>query len=547
MARRKPSEHDEFEILWSNPVTRRTLLRTAGFSLGAVALGTSIPACAADQSTQSPTDDASITTPDTISAAISYEFINLNPTVGTPGSITVNSFLYESLYRLDPFWPRTQLTPELATELPRELSPTTYRITLREGVQFHNGGEFSSDDVIFTIEQFKNPETAPLFARFFSNIGQIQATSPSEIEIELLAPTTLLAQRLGLIRGIMSRSAVSASAEALELKPVGSGPYRVTTASSGQHVTLEKFDQYSGNRKLHYNTIELSVVPDANARISGLRTNQFKIIEETPPSAFQDLQQSTGIAIESVSASGSTSISFHCSKPPFDDPRVRQAVLFAIDRDTITKTSFFDQAEPAWAGCISPEVPGAVTTSTQYRFDPQHARELLADAGYSDEQVTIDFLVASDDYITSQVPVIEENLRAVGLNPNIIPGQGEAHIARVTEGRYDAWLLFTNVSIYGAEDPEFLLRWLYTGYSPANLYHWQNDASKRVEQLLDQAISASTKDDADSALSEVQEIIQQEAPLLPIHFKRQLTAWSDDLADFKPMPTLGLTLDEVRG
>ncbi|MBB5791657.1 ABC transporter substrate-binding protein [Jiangella mangrovi] len=518
-----------------------------GLTMGAAAVGLPIAACTSESASSSQDQDAG-ESPDSLAVAMANPFSDLDPTTAIQfGTITVNDYVYESLYSIDKFTPRSEISPEIAVGLPEEITPTTYRLTIRDDVRMHDGSTLAASDVVYTINRIKDPETASPFAQTFEIIAAVRAPSATEIEIELTAPTTRLAERLALIPGILSEAAVTASADALVLEPVGSGPLRVVSAVSGERISLERFTEYTGAREFHYERVDISVVADANARISGLRTGQFRAIEDVPASAYEELSTANGIRTEAAPSALITYLMCNCGKPPFDDVRVRQAVAYAIDRDSVTQSSFFGQAEPAWAQSLSAEISGAVEAETVYRHDPERARELLAEAGYGDQSVPIDVLVTTNvEFLGSQGPIIEENLRSAGFEPNMIPGEGVAHVSRVTEGNYGLWLGLTDPSVYAA-DAEFMIRFLWVGTFQTGFFYWLTPEATRVQELL-RSVSLSTNDaERERILEEVQNIIQDEVPIVPLHFKKQITAWDDSLDGFKALPAAGLALDDVQG
>lgn len=534
---------DPFEALWANPTSRRSFLRAAGIGAGTLALGSLLSGCDADSAGDAAGAEGA--SPSTLSLAMASSFTDLDPTTTLSTSVSVISGLvYEGLYRLDPLPPRADVLPELAVELPREIDPTTYRINLRPDVVFHDSTPFTPADLVFTFTRIRDPEVASPFARFLEVVNDIVELGPTEVEVTLQAPCNLLAERLMLIR-VISAAAVTASPRALTLEPVGTGPYRVVSAIQEERVSLERFEKYSGDRELSYQNIDIDIVKDANARIAGLRTGQFKMIEDLPASAVEGLDRETGVQTEAIPSYLFTFMLFNCGRAPFDDARVRQAALYAIDRDTITETSFFGHALPAWGSVLSPEHPEYVEAETVFSYDPDRARELLAEAGYGSTPVPIDVLVGDLEYVVSQAPVIEENLRTAGFEPNIIPS-GAGHVTTVTEGNFDMWVAFSDPSVF-ASDAEFILRWGYTGVTPAQFYYWQTDATVQVQQLLDEALRSADKSTRSDRLAQVQNILQNEAPYMPLHFKAQITAWSDQLQGVNALPTVGFDLDGVHG
>ncbi|NED94763.1 ABC transporter substrate-binding protein [Phytoactinopolyspora alkaliphila] len=542
------SRHDDgFAAAWSDALSRRQLLRAAG--LGAVALGGLAAGCTAEA--PAPDDAGGSESPAAstgeLSAAMANIFSDLDPTTASAvGTIALNRFIYEALYRVDPFPPRTELTPELATDLPQEIDPTTYRIPLRDDAVFHDGNPLTAEDIVYTIQRIQDPDVGSLFARYFEIIESVEAIGEHEIEIRLNAPTTLLAQRLILVRG-MSKAAVDASSDALTVKPVGTGPYQVDAVVSGQEVTLNLYDGYTGSGKYNFQTVNVDVTADGNARTAGLRSGQTRIIEDVPGSSFAGLSTTDGLQAEGARGDHLTGLMFHCGIEPFNDVRVRQAVMFAIDRDAITQTSFFGHAEATWEGEISADDPDYAKPSLIYRYDPDHARQLLADAGYGDGGIKVDFLAANLEYLASQTPIIEENLRDVGFEPNVVPGELESLYSRVAEGSYNLFLMKGDTAALGATDAEFLLRWIYYGALPRQFMYWDVPARDRVEELLDEALTSADTGERAAALAEVQDIIQTEVPLGRLHRADYLTGWSSTLQNFRALPTSGFALDGVTG
>ncbi|TDE13528.1 ABC transporter substrate-binding protein [Jiangella asiatica] len=537
-----------FSAVWSDPLSRRELLRTAGAGVGLLAIAGVAGACTSSAPPSESGDGSSQggAGGGEFAGALSHVFGALDPITQTWfGTVVVTDFIHEVLYRIDPFPPRENVTPELATELPRQLDETTYRVPLRQGVTFHDGTPLTADDVVFTIGRIKDPATASLFMGFFEIVAEARSVGDHEVELSLTSPTTLLAPLLSLAK-IQSRSAVEASAEALELKPIGTGPYRVDTAVSGNAVTLRRFDQYSGPRSFAFDEVALDVVADANARTAGLRSSQWQAIEQVQAGSLDSLAGTDGLEAESVTSYHQVDLLFNCGKPPFDDPRVRRAALYAIDRDTITATSYFGQATPAWGGHLSPDHPSYTEPRTVYRFDSAYARSLLAEAGYGNEPLDIVMLAATNiEEINSQTPLVEQNLIDAGFRPDIVSGEQESLYSRVSEGSFDVYLASRDASALGVTDAVLLLRLMYTGSFPRTLLFWDGEPLQRLEELSGRALAAPDPASRDSLVAEMTDLLAEEVPLAPLHFKKQITAWSSQLSDFRPLPTVGLALDGV--
>lgn len=532
----------------TRPLSRRHLLRHAAFGVGALPLGGAfLAACASDGSEPDPAGQSGQdVTGGTLAAAIAVSFPSLDTVVASfPGGLVASWFWGERLFRLDPFPPRQELLPELAVELPRMITPTTYEVTLREGTTFHNGRPFTAEDVVFTFQKILDPETGALQLSALDFITGIEAIGDYEIGLTLKTPTTLLASRLALVT-IHPADATEAN---FDLAPVGTGPYRVASAVSNEEIVLERFDDYAGTRDIRYDRIELHFVEDANARLTGLRTEQFDIVEDVPVGAFQELESGNDVTAEAVPSYGWTPIMFNCGKPPFDDPLVRRAVMYSIDRDAINQTSLFGLAEPAWAGFVPPSHPDFTEPGLVYSFDPDRARELLADAGLAGRPIPVDILVPTDtEYVNSQAPMIEQNLRDVGFEPHIVPSTSAAIWTPISEGDFNAAL--TAAADWSADSTEldFLARGSFAGFVAAGLNHWTGPDADAIAKLLADALAAPDEDARRPLLVELQETIQQKVPSGALFLMPKITAWSNDLQGYEPHSTFGIApLDGVHG
>src|SRR5262249_40995377 len=125
---------------------------------------------------------------------------NFDPTTASDASLVVMSdYIFEGLYRLNPL-DRTQVLPQLATAMPQQVGPTTYRFSIRPNVVFHDGSPLTADDVVFTINRVLDPKTNSLDVAFFTFMtpSSARAVSATEVELKLTAPCTLLAKRLAI-------------------------------------------------------------------------------------------------------------------------------------------------------------------------------------------------------------------------------------------------------------------------------------------------------------------------------------------------------------
>lgn len=532
---------DRFASLWQDPTSRRSFLRLAGLGASSLTFSSALASCTADR----PTDVAGGPS-GALSAALATSFGSLDGAdMNTPATVVLAHVVYETLYAFPEVPPQDRVTPVLATGLPRQVDRTTYLIQLRPNTKFHNGVALTADDVVFSIKRIMDPKTAPLIANYFTIFKDVVVAGDAAVEIRLHTPTSLLAERLSMVK-ILSRSTVEKNPAALKLRPVGTGPYQIVSASSDQKAALKRFEDYSGPLDLSINEVTMHIVRDGNARVAGLRSGQYNIIEDVPASSFASLAKGgSGIRAEAVSSGACTLALFNCSKAPFKDVRVRRALLYALDRDAINKNCFFGTGEPAWSG-IQRSHPEYVEPQTVYRYDPRLAKRLLAEAGFSGRSAKVNLLLANEyPYLASQLPLIEQNLNDAGFDVNITPGPSTSLFPQVTDGSYDVFFGFGDPTLFSPK-LEFQLRWFYQGTFPTAFVYWTGASMQRASDLLDQVLVVADPAERKRLLKETLDLVQAEVPLARLHFRKQLTGWSDQLSGYEPLPSPGVKLDGVR-
>jgi len=230
---------------------------------------------------------------------------------------------------------------------------------------------------------------------------------------------------------------------------------------------------------------------------------------------------------------------FHCGKPPFNDRRLRQAILYAIDRDQINESVFFGKSDPARA-CLPKISPSYHEPSTVYDHDPERARQLLGEAGRPDG-FDFELQVSNLNWIGPQAPLIKEQLAQVGINATIKLGETEALYGPVLDGSYQAYLAFDDSTTYGTADAHYLITWSYRGDVPELLLYWDTPETKVVASKLDEAFYAPDEATREQLYAELLELLAEEAPLYPVTQRHNPSAWNDQtLPDFVPSRLPGL-------
>ncbi|QNO37823.1 ABC transporter substrate-binding protein [Protaetiibacter sp. SSC-01] len=252
----------------------------------------------------------------------------------------------------------------------------TWVFTIRSDVKFSDGTVLTAEDARASLRRLIDTESplAPLLAA----VENIEATDDSTLTIETKTPLGTLLTTLSQI--LIGQGAVI-NDEAYWAKPIGTGPFVIDEFVADQRFALSRNDDYWGP-ETKLDTITYIGMPEEAARISALSTGEVDIIDGVSPDAIPEVQSLDSVTFESVPSYAIQYIWFNSSREPYTDVRVRQALWHALDLEQIVSDLYGDQASVAQA-----PVPQAVFGAAKlepYTYDPELAKELLAEAGYPD-------------------------------------------------------------------------------------------------------------------------------------------------------------------
>ena len=408
--------------------------------------------------------------------------------------------MYEQLARPDDG--RFALTPEeylpvLATEWTVSEDARTWTFKLREGVQFHRGyGEMTSEDVAFTYLKAKDFGTGRVI---MANVADVVANGPYEVVIKLTAPDVnfLGTTVFSLNTNIVSKKAYEEiGVEAFTTDAVGTGPYELVRYAAESGVYLKRFEDYWGD-KAKVGNIECLYIADTTARTLALASGQVDMIEAVrAPGWIDTIKQRDPTLLVDMTVPGSfNTLHINLNRAPFDNLLVRQALMHAIDRPTVS------QALAPMGGLLvglQPDFfpPGLKTEDLppelRYPYDPEKSRALLTEAGFPDG-VSFDALCSQREDYSSTMLIVQELIRPAGFNMNLIIGD---HTAYHADNRSDKNTLAMHASSYPPIPTQIYIQQLYSkaevkadGSGGGNYSHY-GVAIPGVDDLLEQALAA---------------------------------------------------------
>ncbi|GAA1585851.1 ABC transporter substrate-binding protein [Leucobacter aridicollis] len=525
-----------------NRTTQRRAGRFAATAAGTLAAALALTACggAGAQPESNAGAEASVDPDGIIEAGISYALSGSFDPMVASGAVTVaaNWHIFEGLVDLNPVTKEPEAT--LAADLPKQIDDTHYEIDLREGATFHDGTPVTAEDVVFSYERVLDPASGSLFTPFVDFIDTVTAVDEDTVEIATDFPFSLLNERLGVVK-IVPRALVEQDAEAFGAQPVGSGPYKLVSATPDDAIVFERHEEYDGPHPALAAGMNWNLLSDAAARTTALTSGTIQAMEDVPYIDVNALGESA--TVESVQSFGLLFMMFNTKVKPFDDVRVRQALFYALDMDKIIETGLLGNAEAA-TSFLPKTHPNYHEASTVYTYDPEKAKALLAEAGVTDLDLTI--LMTDTGWVKELAPLVKESLDGVGIKTTLDIAQSAAQYGKTDAGDYQVMIAPGDPSVFG-NDADLLMQWWYgDNVWPQTRYYWDDSAEfATLQGLLKEAVQQ-TGDEQQQTWNESFDLLSEEVPLYPLFHRKLPTAWdADGLVGFEPVSTTGLSFLDV--
>ena len=461
-----------------------TTRRLITASVAALALLAS--ACASDGGGTDRADDVAATSTASngaaadgaITIALGSEPTTLDPQLTDDGGErAVNDNVYETLVA------RTSdgtLVPGLATELPTQVDDTTWEVSLNEGVTFHNGEPFDADSVVASINRVLDPELNSEQLSFLSTITGAEAVDETTVHVFTDGTDPVLPARLYWLKMVPTEASAE---EGFASQPVGTGPYRFVEWTQGESITLEANPDYWGEVP-SIERVTYRFLPEDATRLAALSAGEVDLITNLLPENIDRAPRSA-----SVSGLEHPMMILHTNDGPTADVRVRRAINLAIDKEGIVEELFQGHGVVDDCQLLSPSWTGYNPDLEPYPYDPERARQLIAEAGA--EGATIQLVGTSGRWLKDRetVEIIGAQLSEVGLVPDVQIYEFNEYLNRLfdRETRPDA--------IYVASSNELL----DADRTLSGEYHQDGiEASNTDSELAELIDAARTEADADA-------------------------------------------------
>jgi peptide/nickel transport system substrate-binding protein len=430
-----------------------------------------------------------------------------------------------------------QVEPALASSWKANADATVWTFKLRHGVLWHDGKPLTAEDVKFTMDLIIDKKVRSAAASQVAGLKSVEITAPDEIRMVMEHPAADLPVMLAYRMPIVPKHALEGQdpnqPTAFLKKPIGTGPFMFSKAMSGQSWTAVANPKWWGG-KVALGGVELRISPDANSAVAQLKAESVDValVQAHQISALEGGK----IAISTVDQPSVYYVSLLNNKPPFDDVRVRRALNYAVDVDSIIKAVVGGYATRA-TGIIAPSVEGYTADVTRYLFNPDKAKSLLAEAGWTlvngkmtkgGEPMKVQLTTSTGVIGGPQLAqIIQQQFGQIGIDSTINMVDFRELWTGLFAGHYQASVEYVNLQ----PSPD-ITNALACGAS----YNRFAYCDKHADALLAQAAATVEPATRAAKYAELQKLVAENPPGIFLYYPKEIRAISELVADFPKTP-----------
>ena len=345
---------------------------------------------------------------DAIRLGMVLEPPGLDPTANAAAAIDEITYanLFEGLTR---FAPDGSIAPALAESWEAKEGGKVYEFKLHGGVKFHDGADFDASDVVFSLDRARAPDSVNAQKALFADIETVEAVAPDLVRVTLKAPDADFPWKMAWGDAVMMDPASAADAAT---KPVGTGPFKLGEWTQGDHVTLTAFDGYWGEKPA-LKTATFRFIADPTAAFAAMMAGDVDAFPIYPaPETLDQLKADPRFKVIVGTTEGETILSMNNRNAPLDNPKVREAIALAVDRQAIIDGAMFGYGTPIGSH-FAPHHPDYVDLLDRSPHDPEKAKALLAEAGVSGLKLRL--ALPPPPYARRGGEIVAAQLREVGI------------------------------------------------------------------------------------------------------------------------------------
>lgn len=418
-----------------------------------------------------------------------------------------------------------ELIPLLAESWAVSDDGIVYTFNLKKGVTFHNGEEFNADDVKYSFERAMG---IPNMASKTNMIESIDIVDDYKINVNLKTPFSPFLKNVAWIF-IVNEKAIDEAGDSYSQNPIGTGPYILKEWQSGNKVILERYDGYH-NKKANIKNIEIRTIADATTRAMSIESGELDMTVLLNPMEIEPIKSMPDLVILEDYALYYWHLLLNSQKSPFDNVKVRQAMTYAINRDTVNIAANEGKGKPAlqpmtaWSFGFTDEV-------IPLEYNVEMAKKLLKESGYENGFKTQ--LTASEGHMKLAAEAIQADLKVVGIEADLNIVEWGTQLSNAVNGNYE-----TSIMGWGdvVGDSDGVMRQLFSTETFGESGNYARYSNPIFDKIVQEAKIESDMNKRKELYKQALEIVWEDCPHVPLYFAHNNVVYSKNIQDFRIHP-----------
>ena len=461
-------------------------------------------------------------------------------------SQAVAKSFYQGLYGFDK---NLKMIPVLADSHTVSKDGLVYTLKLKSGIKFHDGTDFNAEAVKVNFDRVTNPENKLKRYTLYKNIAKTEAVDATTVRVTLKEPFSPFINTLAHPSGVIISPAALAKygSKGIAQNPVGTGPFKFVEWKSTDYLKVAKWEGYWKKGYPKIDSITWRPVVDNNTRAAMMQTNEAHFAFPMPPEALESLSKKASLEVTKAPSIIHRYLSMNTQQKPFDNPKVREAINYAINKDALVKVAFSGYAIPAEG--VLPQGVEYATKLGPWPYNPAKARELLKEAGYPNGFEST--LWSAYNYTTAQkvIQFVQQQLAQVGIKVQVRALEAGQRVELVESAQdpatapvrmyYVGWSSSTG-------EADWAMRPLLASESlPPKMFNTAYYKNPEVDADIAKALVTTSSTEKARLYADAQQRIWKDAPWAFLVTEQLLSVRARNLTGFHVIPDGSFNFDEA--
>lgn len=477
---------------------------------------------------------------DTINIALNADIRSTDPGVNRDDN--TDGVILNVVEGLTGYRENGSAAPLLAESIDLSDDRLTYTFHLRSGVKFHNGADFTSADVLWSWNRYMDQKTQWRCREMFDGstglkVESVSAPDPSTVVMKINKPYALFPDALASTdcggTAIVHKDSVKADGS--WDKPIGTGPFKLTEWKKGEYVLLSKFadyksppgdkvDGYVGSKRPLVDEVKFVVVPDAASVKTALLSGAIDATQILD-SDVEELRKNDKVVVQSGVAASKHTLIMQTLDPVLSNVKIRQAIVSAIDGDQLALATSNGLATPNNSAIYPTSLYYSDVQKERYKYDPEKARQLLQEAGYKGQEITI--MCNKRVHVPSYPAAlfVQQMLQQVGMNVKIEVVEWPTQLDAYNSGKYQ----MMSTSYSSRLDPASSYEQFEGPKATQPRKVWDNP---KAQALIEQAMAESDKAKRQAIFDQLHRMQLEDAPIYIMYSGMESNAHSKRIEGF---------------